>query len=75
MCDSTLTVDFEDRFLAHLHLVIGAKIRRGESPGGYFVPCAAERGIMLPKSRSTAVRRCCSGSVRRKCQLALHSHR
>jgi hypothetical protein len=29
--DSTLTVDFEDRVLAHLHLVIGAKIRRGES--------------------------------------------
>lgn len=29
--DSTLTVDFEDRVLAHLHLVIGAKVRRGES--------------------------------------------
>lgn len=29
--DSTLTVDFEDRALAHLHLVIGAKLRRGES--------------------------------------------
>jgi hypothetical protein len=29
--DSTFTVDFEDRVLAHLHLVIGAKIRRGES--------------------------------------------
>ena len=29
--DSTLTVDFEDRVLAHLHVVIGAKVRRGES--------------------------------------------
>jgi hypothetical protein len=29
--DSTLTVDFEDRTLAHLQLVIGAKLRRGES--------------------------------------------
>jgi hypothetical protein len=29
--DSTLTVDFEDRVLAHLHLVIGAKLRRNES--------------------------------------------
>jgi hypothetical protein len=29
--DSTLTVDFEDRVLAHLHLVIGTKIRRGQS--------------------------------------------
>ena len=29
--DSTLTVDFEDRVLAHLQLVIGAKLRRGES--------------------------------------------
>ncbi|WP_353807314.1 DUF7882 family protein [Agromyces chitinivorans] len=29
--DSTLTVDFDDRVLAHLQLVIGAKLRRGES--------------------------------------------
>lgn len=29
--DSTLTVDFDDRALAHLQLVIGAKLRRGES--------------------------------------------
>ncbi len=29
--DSTLSIDFEDRVLAHLHLVIGAKLRRGES--------------------------------------------
>jgi hypothetical protein len=29
--DSTLTVDFEDRVLAHLHLVVGAKLRRNES--------------------------------------------
>jgi hypothetical protein len=29
--DSNLTVDFEDRVLAHLHLVIGAKLRRSES--------------------------------------------
>lgn len=29
--DSSLTVDFEDRVLAHLQLVIGAKLRRGES--------------------------------------------
>ncbi|MFB2554428.1 DUF7882 family protein [Herbiconiux liangxiaofengii] len=29
--DSSLTVDFEDRILAHLHLVIGAKLRRSES--------------------------------------------
>jgi hypothetical protein len=29
--DSTLSVDFEDRTLAHLHLVIGGKLRRGES--------------------------------------------
>lgn len=28
--DSTTKVDFEDRLLAHLQLVIGAKIRRGE---------------------------------------------
>jgi len=27
----TVTVDFEDRVLAHLQLVIGAKLRRGES--------------------------------------------
>ena len=26
--DSTLTVDFDDRVLAHLQLVIGAKLRR-----------------------------------------------
>lgn len=31
--DSTLTVDFDDRTLAHLQLVIGAKLRRGE---GFF---------------------------------------
>lgn len=29
--DSTLTVDFDDRILAHIQLVIGAKLRRGES--------------------------------------------
>jgi hypothetical protein len=29
--DSTFIVDFEDRTLAHLHLVIGGKLRRGES--------------------------------------------
>ncbi|MET4636865.1 hypothetical protein ABIE24_000076 [Mycetocola sp. 2940] len=29
--DSTLTVDFDDRVLAHLQIVIGAKLRRGES--------------------------------------------
>lgn len=29
--DSTLTVDFEDRLLAHLQIVIGAKLRRNEA--------------------------------------------
>jgi hypothetical protein len=29
--DSTITVDFEDRLLAHLQVVIGAKLRRNES--------------------------------------------
>jgi hypothetical protein len=29
--DSTLAVDFEDRTLAHLQLVIGAKLRRSEA--------------------------------------------
>lgn len=29
--DGTIRVDFDDRLLAHLQLVIGAKIRRGES--------------------------------------------
>jgi hypothetical protein len=29
--DSTLTADFDDRTLAHLQVVIGAKLRRGES--------------------------------------------
>lgn len=29
--DSTLGVDFDDRVLAHLQLVIGAKLRRAES--------------------------------------------
>lgn len=29
--DSTLKADFEDRLLAHLQLVISAKLRRGES--------------------------------------------
>ncbi|WP_173922324.1 ATP-dependent DNA ligase [Agromyces sp. Marseille-P2726] len=29
--DSTLTVDFDDRVLAHLQLVIGAKLRRSEA--------------------------------------------
>jgi hypothetical protein len=29
--DSALTVDFDDRVLAHLQIVIGAKLRRGES--------------------------------------------
>lgn len=29
--DSTIRVDFEDRLLAHLQTVIGAKLRRGES--------------------------------------------
>jgi hypothetical protein len=28
--DSTLVVDFDDRVLAHLQVVIGAKLRRGE---------------------------------------------
>lgn len=31
MYDGSVKVDFEDRLLAHLQLVIGAKIRRGES--------------------------------------------
>ncbi|KZC95739.1 MULTISPECIES: DUF7882 family protein [Clavibacter] len=29
--DSTLTAEFDDRLLAHLQLVIGAKLRRGEN--------------------------------------------
>lgn len=29
--DSTVTVDFDDRVLAHLQLVIGAKLRRNEA--------------------------------------------
>lgn len=29
--DSTMRVDFDDRLLAHLRLVIGMKLRRGES--------------------------------------------
>jgi hypothetical protein len=29
--DSTLVVDFDDRVLAHLQVVIGAKLRRNES--------------------------------------------
>jgi len=29
--DSTLSADFDDRLLAHLQVVIGAKLRRGES--------------------------------------------
>jgi hypothetical protein len=29
--DSTLVVDFDDRVLAHLQIVIGAKLRRNES--------------------------------------------
>jgi hypothetical protein len=29
--DSSLTVDFDDRVIAHLQVVIGAKLRRGES--------------------------------------------
>lgn len=29
--DSTTTIEFDDRTLAHLQLVIGAKLRRGES--------------------------------------------
>lgn len=29
--DSSLAVEFDDRTLAHLHLVVGAKMRRGES--------------------------------------------
>ncbi|MBG6214637.1 MAG: ATP-dependent DNA ligase [Cryobacterium sp.] len=29
--DSNLTADFDDRILAHIQLVIGAKLRRGES--------------------------------------------
>lgn len=29
--DSTTKVDFDDRLLAHLQIVIGAKLRRGES--------------------------------------------
>ncbi len=31
MYGEKIKVDFDDRLLAHLHLVIGAKIRRGES--------------------------------------------
>jgi hypothetical protein len=29
--DSTIKVDFDDRLLAHLQVVIGAKLRRGEA--------------------------------------------
>ena len=29
--DNAIKVDFDDRLLAHLQLVIGAKVRRGES--------------------------------------------
>ncbi|GAA3037373.1 DUF7882 family protein [Microbacterium dextranolyticum] len=29
--DSSIRVDFDDRLLAHLQLVIGAKLRRGEA--------------------------------------------
>ncbi|MCX7522464.1 ATP-dependent DNA ligase [Microbacterium sp. STN6] len=29
--DSTLTIDFDDRVLAHLQMVIGAKLRRNEA--------------------------------------------
>ncbi|KFF58097.1 ATP-dependent DNA ligase, partial [Cryobacterium sp. MLB-32] len=29
--DSSLTADFDDRVLAHIQLVIGTKLRRGES--------------------------------------------
>lgn len=29
--DSNLTADFDDRVLAHIQLVIGAKLRRGEA--------------------------------------------
>jgi hypothetical protein len=29
--DSTLKVDFDDRVLAHLQIVVGSKLRRGES--------------------------------------------
>lgn len=29
--DSTTSIDFEDRVLAHLQIVIGAKLRRGEA--------------------------------------------
>jgi hypothetical protein len=29
--DSTMSADFDDRVLAHIQLVIGAKLRRGES--------------------------------------------
>jgi hypothetical protein len=29
--DSTMTVDFDDRVLAHLQVVVAAKLRRGES--------------------------------------------
>ncbi|MFO7691036.1 MAG: ATP-dependent DNA ligase [Cryobacterium sp.] len=29
--DSTLTADFDDRILAHIQVVVGAKLRRGES--------------------------------------------
>ncbi len=29
--DSNLTADFDDRILAHIQIVIGAKLRRGES--------------------------------------------
>ncbi|WP_104198540.1 ATP-dependent DNA ligase [Cryobacterium sp. Y29] len=29
--DSSVTVDFEDRLLAHIQIVIGTKLRRGEA--------------------------------------------
>ncbi|WP_104126735.1 ATP-dependent DNA ligase [Cryobacterium sp. Y57] len=29
--DSSITVDFEDRLLAHIQIVIGTKLRRGEA--------------------------------------------
>jgi len=40
--DSTMKVDFDDRLLAHLRLVIGMKLRRGES---FFLNWRDDRGV------------------------------
>ena len=39
--DSTMTVDFDDRVLAHLQLVIGAKLRRAETRIAALRPSAS----------------------------------